>query len=126
GDLTILCRPADRVDEADKRVREPAFDEIDDMPNLDHRLRRLCGNADPRVGLEPEHVVVFEDDVEAVQVAGQTAHFDVPALTDDDRVITVAHERAHRLVRDVYQRAGRFHDVEPLSPGLGQCALGYA
>src|SRR5262245_63889485 len=59
-DLPILRRPADRVDESDQRVRKLALDEINDMPHFCNRLRRLRGNADPRMRLEREYIVVFK------------------------------------------------------------------
>ena len=37
-------------------------------------------------------------------------------LSNDDRVITFRDELRHRAMRDVNQRAGRFHNLEPAVP----------
>ncbi len=89
-------------------------------------LRRLRGDADARMRLEREHVFVVEDDVEAIEVTRQAAHFDVSALPDDHGVIPVADERAHGLVRDVDERAGRLDDLEPQRACPRQGTLGCA
>ena len=34
------------------------------------------------------------------------------ALADDHGMVAIAHEREDRTVRDVHERAGRFHDVQ--------------
>ena len=63
--------------------------------------------------------LVLEHDVEVLQIFGQPAHFDVIALADDHGMIAVAHERLHRAMRDVDERAGRFDDRRARWRGCG-------
>ena len=99
--LPFLGGLADRVDEAHVRVRKPPPDQRHHVPDLLDRLRRLRRDADPRMLLEREDVIVVEHDVEAVQIAGEASDFDVVALADDDDVVAVAGERRDGAVRDV-------------------------
>ena len=68
------------------------------MPHLLHRLRSLGRHAEAWTLLEREDVIVFEHDVEAVEIAGEAAHLHVIALPDNDHVVAVANEG-----RDVVQ-----------------------
>jgi beta-phosphoglucomutase-like phosphatase (HAD superfamily) len=68
----------------------------------------LSFGAARRFLLEPEDVIVVEYDVEAIEIAGKTAHFHVVALPHDDDVVAVARESGDGAMRDVYERAGGF------------------
>ena len=48
--------------------------------------------------VEPEDVSVIEDDVEAIEIAGEATHLDMISLPDDDDVIAVARERGNGAV----------------------------
>src|SRR5690348_17603020 len=50
----------------------------------------------PRSTLFPYTTLFRSYDVEAIEVAGQAAHFDVIALADDDDVVAVAGEGGDR------------------------------
>ena len=120
GSLTLLRRLAHRVEETDLRLRKPASDQRDQVPHPVDRLRRLRGNADAWMGVEPLDVLFVEHDVELVEVFGQSAHFHVIALADDHRVIAIAEERRDRPMCDVHQRTGRLDDLEAEGPGAGE------
>ena len=122
----MLGRLADRIEEAHVRLRESPPDQVDQVPHLLHRLRRLGGHADPRMRLEREDVSVLEHDVEAIEIAGEAAHLDVIALPDDHDVIAVAREGRDGAVRDVDQRARGFHHRQPQRAGPRQRPLGGA
>ena len=49
--------------------------------------------------VERQHVLLVQDHVEAIEIAGETAHFDVIALPDDHDVIPVALERRDGAMR---------------------------
>src|SRR5688572_2766477 len=106
--LPFLGGFADRVEESHVRLRESPSDQINHAPHLFYWLRRLGGHADAWMILERENVVVFEHDVEAIEIAGDAAHFHVVALPDDDDVIAAAREGCNGAVRDVYERARGF------------------
>ena len=108
------------------RIGKAALYQLDDVADLGDGLRRLGGYADARMRLEQQHVLVVQDDVEVIKVAGQAAHFDMAALPDDHRVIAVAHKRPDRLVRDVDQRARSLHDFKSKRTRTRQGALGRA
>ena len=90
---------------------------IDQVPHLFDCLRRLGRHADAWMLLEREDVIVFEHDIEAIEIAGEAAHLHVVALPDDDDVVAVARESRDGAVRDAYERAGGFHDGQPQGAG---------
>ena len=87
------------------------------MPHLLQRLRRLGRHAEAWMLLEREDVIVFEHDVEAIEIAGEAAHFHVVALPDDDDVVALAREGRDGAVRDVDERAGGFDHRQPEGAG---------
>ena len=99
---------------------KPPSNQRDQVPHPLDRLRRLGGNADARMLVERQHVLLVQHDVEVVEVFGQSAHLHVVALADDDRVIAVAHERRDRAMRDVDERTGRLDDRQAQGAGAGQ------
>ena len=76
--------------------------------------------------LEREDVIVFEHDVEAIEVAGEAAHLDVVPLPDDDDVVALALEGRDGTVRDLYERARGFDHRQPLGAGPRQGPFGSA
>ena len=92
GALALLGRMTDRIDETDVGLRESPSNQRDQVSHPLDRLRRLGGNADARMFLEPQHIALVQHDVEVVEVFRQSPHLHVGALADDDGVIAVAHE----------------------------------
>ena len=76
--------------------------------------------------LEREDVASFEHDVEAIEIAGESAHLDVVALPDDDDAVAFAREGRDGAVRDVHERARGFDHREPQGAGLREGPLGGA
>ena len=76
--------------------------------------------------LEREDVIVFEHDVEAIEIAGEAAHLDVVALPDDDDVVALAREGRDGAVRDVDERARGFDHRQPQGAGPREGPLGRA
>ena len=74
--------------------------------------------------LEREDVVVFEHDVEAIEIAGEAAHFHMVALPDDDDVVALAREGGHGAVRDAYERARGFDHRQAQGAGPREGPLG--
>jgi uncharacterized protein (DUF2236 family) len=107
GRLAILSGLAHRVDEAHFGAREPPANEIHQPSHLLHRLRRLSGDAEARMFLERQDVGVFEDDIETIEIVGDTADLHMIALADDDNVIAVATQGGHRAMGHVDERACR-------------------
>ena len=124
--LPFLGGLADRVDEAHLRLRESPPDQVDQVPHLLDRLRRLGRHAEAWMLLEREDVSVFEHDVEAIEIAGEAAHLHVVALPDDDDVVAVAREGGDGAVRDVDERAGGFDHRQPQGAGPREGPLGRA
>ena len=63
--------------------------------------------------LERENVIVFEHDVEPIEIAGEAAHLHVVALAYDDQVIAVAREGHDAAVRDPHERTRGFDHAQP-------------
>ena len=124
--LPILGGLADRVEEAHVRLRESPSDQVDQVPHLLDRLRRLGRHAEAWMLLEREDVIVFEHDVEAIEIAGEAAHLHVVALPDDDDVVAVAREGRDGAVRDVDERARGFDHRQPQGAGSREGPLGRA
>jgi hypothetical protein len=76
--------------------------------------------------LEREDVIVFEHDVEAIEIAGEAAHLHVVALPDDDDVVALAREGRDGAVRDVYERARGFNHRQPQGASPREGPLGRA
>ena len=115
--LPFLGGLADRVEEAHVRLRESPSDQVDQVPHLLYRLRRLGRQAEAWMLLEREHIIVFEHDVEAIEIAGEAAHLHMVALPDDDDVVALACEGRDGAVRDVYERARGFDHRQPQGAG---------
>ena len=124
--LPVLGGLADRVEKAHVRLREPPSDQGEQVLHFLYRLRRLGRHPDAWVLLEREDVVVFEHDVEAIEIAGEAAHLHVVALPDDDDVVAVAREGRDGTVRDVYERAGGFDHPQPQGAAPRETAFGRA
>ena len=124
--LPFLGGLADRVEEAHVRLRESPSDQVDQVPHLLYRLRRLGRHADAWMLLEREDVIVFEHDVEAIEIAGEAAHLHVVALPDDDDVVALAREGRDGAVRDVDERARGFDHRQPQGAGPREGPLGRA
>ena len=124
--LPLLGGLADRVDEAHVRLRESPSDQVDQVPHLLYRLRRLGRHAEAWMLLEREDVIVFEHDVEAIEIAGEAAHLHVVALPDDDDVVALAREGRDGAVRDVDERARGFDHRQPQGAGPREGPLGRA
>jgi len=124
--LPLLGGLADRVQEAHFRSRESASDEVDEMPHPLDRLRRLGRHAEARMLLERQDVIVFEHDVEAIEIAGEAAHLHVVALPDDDDVVALAREGKDGAVRDADERARGFDYRESQGAGPREGPLGRA
>ena len=107
---------------SDAGKRSP--NERDHATDLLDRLRGLRGDADPWMFVERQDVVLVQDHVEAVEIAGEAAHFDVVALPDDHDVIPVPHQRRDGAVRDVHERARGLDDGEPERARARQRPLG--
>jgi len=117
---------AHRVEKAHFRLRKSRPDQIDQVSHLLQRLRRLGGNAKPRMILEREDVRVFEHHVEAIEISSQAAHLHVIALTDDDDVVAVAGEAGDGAMGDVHERARGFDHGQPQCAGPSERSLGRA
>ena len=76
--------------------------------------------------VEHGDVLVVQHDVEFLQILGQSSNLDVGAVSDDDRVIPVAHERLDRPMRHVHERTRRFDDLEAERAGVCQRPFGGA
>ena len=124
--LPVLGGLADRVHQAHFGVREAASEQGDQMPYLLYGLRRLGGDSETWVLLEREDVILFEHDMEAIEVAGEAAHLHVVALADDDDVVAVARQGCDGTVRDVYEGARGFDHPQPQGPAPGESPLGRA
>jgi hypothetical protein len=121
--LALLCRAANGVDETDLGSLEVPPNQADQMSHPLERLGCLGGDPNPRMFVESFNIAFVEHDIEHIEISGQSPHLHVGALTDDDGVIAVAHERSNGPMRDVHQRAGRFDDLETEGAGLSQCPL---
>ena len=77
------------VDESDVGFGESLSNQRHEMLDPADRLRRLRGNADARMFVERQHIVLVQDDVEVVEILRQSADLYVGPLADDDRVIPV-------------------------------------
>ena len=108
------------------RLRKSPSDQIDQVPHLVYRLRRLGRHAEAWMLLEREDVSVFEHDVEAIEIAGEAAHLHVVALPDDDDVVAVAREGRDGAVRDVDERARSLDHRQPQGAGPREGPLGRA
>jgi hypothetical protein len=124
--LPFFGRFADCVDEAHLGPGESPLDQGHHVAHLLDRLCRLRGHADAWMFVERKHVIVFEHNVEAIQIAGEAAHLDVVALTNDDDVVAVAREGGNRAVCDAYERTCRFDHIEPERAGPREGTLGRA
>ena len=80
------------------------------VSHLLHRLRRLRDHSNPWMLVERQDIVLAQHHVEAIEIAGETAHLDVVALSHDDEVIAVARQRGDGAVRHLDERAGRLDD----------------
>src|SRR5688572_33070815 len=89
-------------------MRKSPADQVDQVPHLLNRLSGLGGDADPWMLLEREDVSVFEDDVEAIEIARKAAHFHMVALPDNHDVVALAREGRDGAMRDVDERTRRF------------------
>ena len=130
GVLMLLGRPADRVDEADLRSREPLADEPHEVLHPFDRLRRLSRDSDPRMFLEVHDVLFVQHHVEAVEVLSDRPHLHVRALADDHRMIALPHQQRHGAVRRVNERTGPLDDIQterasPLERALGGAVRGH-
>ena len=106
GVLMLFGRPADRIDEADLRSREPLADEPHEVLHPFDRLRGLSRDSDPRMFLEVHDVLFVQHHVEAVEVLSHRPHLHVRALADDHRMIALPHQQRHGAVRQ-RERADR-------------------
>jgi hypothetical protein len=109
-------------------LRESPSDQVDQVPHLLYRLRRLGRHAEAWVLLEGEDVIVFDHDIEvvAIEIAREAAHLHVVALPDDDDVAAVAREGRDGAVRDAYERARGFDHRQPQGAGPREGPLGRA
>ena len=76
--------------------------------------------------LEREDVIVIEDDVEAIEVAGQAAHFHVIALPHNDGAVAVASESRDGAMRNADERAGGLDHRQSQGACPRKCPLGCA
>ena len=90
--------------------------QLNQVPYLFDRLRRLGRDADSWMWIESRDVTVVQHDVERVQVVGQPANLDVVALADDDRVIAVADERLDGPMRHAHERTRGLDDRQAAGP----------
>jgi hypothetical protein len=109
-------------------VRESPADQIDDVPHLLYRVRRLGGHTNARMLLEGQNVSSVEHDVNAIaiEIAGEAAHLHVVTLSDDNDVVASVGKRPDRSVRNVHEGARRFDHRQSQSPRACERALGRA
>ncbi len=86
-------------------------------------------NAKTRTLFQVDNIDLGKHDVEVTQIFGHPPHFDVIALADDERVITLADQFGDATVREAHERASGFHDLQPaasrpLQRGLGRAMSG--
>ena len=67
-----------------------------------NRLRGLRRNAEARMLPELKHIRFRKHDIEIRQILGQTAHLDVIAFSDDDRVIALLDQPGNCAMGHVY------------------------
>jgi hypothetical protein len=117
--LALLGRVTHGIDEANVRLRESLSDQRDEVT---HPIDWLCGlgsNAETRMFLELQHIMLVQHDVECLKIFSEAPHLHVVALANDDRMIALANEGSDGLVRHMDEGACPFNGLQTQRANLG-------
>ncbi len=124
GALALFRGATNGVNEAHFGMGKAPAKLFDQAGYFVHRLGGLRGDAKARMFGQFEHVGVVENDIELFQIAGESAHFDVVAFANDDRMKTLGGQLCDGLVRELHEGTGGFEDVEAALLQLADRAVG--
>ncbi len=126
--LPLFRWMTDGVDETHFGSAMQTFDGIDESQRDFDRLRGLRDDAELWVRRNLHEIALIKNDNGLRKVANEAANFDVLILTDDDGLVSVAHECGERVVRFFDERTGGVDDgVTGALPGTTmfvRCAVG--
>jgi hypothetical protein len=126
GALPLLGRLADSVNDSNLRIRKTAANELREVLHPRDGLRGLGSDAETRARGELFDIGFRFDKIERGKILGEAAHFNMTALADDDRVISLRDQAGDRAMRERHQRAGAFEDFEAMSAGASDGRFGGA
>src|SRR5207247_4937561 len=117
--LPLLRWVTHGVDEANVGLRESLSHQRDKVTHPSDRLCGLGSNAETRMFLELQHIMLVQHDVECLEIFSQAPHLHVVALANDDRMIVLANEGSDGLVRHMDERACRFNALQTQRANVG-------